>query len=547
MEEKLHLPWDDKTLKDLLIEIIKRGETTKIDFKQELNIDITKEKAEFLKDVSAIANTFDPNYYNYGFILVGVKQNEIVGSSFLQNKKVDNLQATVDEIIKVYLSPFIKTHLTIFEENEKTWGVIVIPPTRMLPHVFIRDIDNKSRGDVYIRKGTITEKALPEDYSRFFSVYIDEIRYDFRRQIDDIRSELDEVKRHLDKMVQPKEEAAVESKSEVHRKPEKKNGILQKRKNLNLLQEIDNVFILKEDPIERELIKEAHTIRTFLESDAINWCLQIPSKEEGKELFDSINKKAEIYWQSLSKILLKDDEGKYNEAIIKSIEHLSHYYEPPIGITYTYFGQYIHYYPLIVILYIIFAVGTFKKRDSILKRISELELTRKSYYEEPFSIAYSLFFIRRAEKIFQTQHEQYPQSKWCDPVASYIKSLFDQKIHIEDYLWDPYVYFFIGEFLLSLLPLDIVDKNTGRKIFNHPSSGLYMYISDSVPIIKKFLTRERDWIRKIFHRPLEEILKEFDETPKKLERGGCWAEGFVSGAFETVFPEKAKIEKVKKF
>jgi len=538
MEEKLHLPWDDKELKDLLIEIIKRGETTKIDFKQELNIGTAKEKAEFLKDVSAIANTFDPNYYNYGFILVGVKQNEIVGSSFLQNKKVDNLQATVDEIIKVYLSPFIKTHLMIFEENEKTWGVIVIPPTTMLPHVFIRDIDNKSRGDVYIRKGTITEKALPEDYSRFFSVYINEIKYDFRRHIDDIRFELNEVNRHLDRIVQPKEEAKVEAESEVHRKPGEKKGILQKRKHLNLLQEIDNVFISKEDPIERELIKEAHAIRTFLESDAISWNLQISSKEEGKELFDSINKKAEVYWQSLSEILLKDDEGKYNEAIIKSIEQVSHYYEPPIGTAYSHSGQCIRYYPLIVILYIVFAVGTFKKRDSILKKISELELTRKFYYEEPFPIADSLFFIREAGEIFQTQYEQYPQSKWCDPVASYIKSLFDQKIRIEDYSWDPDAYFFIGEFLLSLLPLDVVNKNTGRKIFNYPSSGLYMYVPNSVPIIKKFLAKERDWIKKIFHRSLENILQEFDTTAKNLVNPFCVAVGFTNGALQSAFPEK---------
>jgi len=471
MEEKLHLPWDNKKLKDLLIEIIKIGETTKIDFKQELNIGTAKEKAEFLKDVSAIANTFDSNYYNYGFILVGVKQNEIVGSSFLQNKEVDNLQATIDEIIKVHLSPFIETHLKIFEENEKTWGVIMIPPTTMLPHVFIRDIDNKSRGDVYVRRGTTTEKALPEDYSRFFSVYTNE-------------------------------------------------------------------FISKENPIKRELIKEAHAIRTFLESDAISWNLQISSKEEGKELFDSINKKAEVYWQSLSEILLKDDEGKYNEAIIKSIEQISHYYEPPIGTAHSHSGQCIRYYLLVVILYIIFAVGTFKKRDSILKKISELELTRKFYYEEPFPIADSLFFIREAGEIFQTQYEQYPQKKWCDPVASYIKSLFDQKIRIEDYSWDPDAYFFIGEFLLSLLPLDIVDKNTGRKIFNYPSSGLYMYVPNSVPIIKKFLARERDWIRKIFHRPLKNILQEFDTTAKDLVRPLCRALGFTNGALQSAFPEK---------
>ncbi|CUS90903.1 hypothetical protein [Candidatus Kryptonium thompsonii] len=105
-----------------------------------------------------------------------------------------------------------------------------------------------------------------------------------------------------------------------------------------------------------------------------------------------------------------------------------------------------------------------------------IELVRRSLYEEPYPIAYSLFFIRRAGEVFQTQYESYPNSRWCDPVASYIKVLFDRKIHIDDYLWDKDANFYIREFLLSLLPLDIVDKNTGTPAIGHPSSGLFIYI-----------------------------------------------------------------------
>ena len=542
MKEKLHLPWDsNNTLKKLLHKIINIGETAKVDFKQELNIDTARNKAELLKDISAIANTHDPNYYNHGFILIGVKQNKIIGSSFLEGVKVDDLQARIDELVKNYLAPFIKTHVMIFDSNGKIWGVIIIPPTRVLPHVFIRDIDNKHRGDIYIRRGTTTERALPEDYARFFSVHLEEIKYEFRGQVDDLRSELDDIKRNLDTVAQTRRDLIPEVKSNIHQKDnEEKKKILQRKRHLNLLQEIDNIFSSEEDPIKNGLIKETRKIQSFLKSDTIPWALQIPSKEEGNKLFSTIEKESEMYWTALAKIVLNDNKNKYDEAIIQSLGYLARYYEAPAGTTYTDLGLNIRYYPLIVSLYIIFIVGAFKKRQSLLKQVASIELLRRSFYEESYPIAYSLFFIRRAGDVFQTQYERYPNSRWCDPVASYTKALLDRKLHIDDYLWDKDANFYVGEFLLSLLPLDVVDRDTGTPAIGHPSSGLFIYLSDSVPVIRRFLKNESAWVAKIFHRPFKDILKEFDQTAKNLVSGLCWADGFVSGAFETAFPEEAK-------
>jgi len=541
MREKLHLPWDNNTLKKLLRKIIKIGETAKVDFKQELNIDTARDKGELLKDICAIANTHDPNYYNYGFILIGVKQNEIIGSSFLEGGKVDDLQACIDELVKNYLVPFIKTHVMIFESNGKIWGVIVIPPTRALPHVFIRDIDNKHRGDIYIRRGTTTERALPEDYARFFSMHLEEVKYEFRRQIDDIRSELDGIKRNLDTAARAKQELIPEVKSNIFQKNNKeKKKLSQRKRRLNLLQEIDNIFTSEEDPIKNGLVKEAREIQSFLESDAIPWALQISSKENSRKLFSAIEKKSEIYWTALAKIILKDEKNKYDEAIIHSLSQLACYYEAPSGTVFTNLGLNIRYYPLIVSLYIIFIIGTFKKKQNLLKQVANIKLLKRSFYEEFYPIAYSLFFIRRAGELFQTQYEKYPHSRWCDPVASYTKALLDRKLQVDDYLWNKDANFYVGEFLLSLLPLDVVDKNTGIPAIGHPSSGLFMYVPDSIPVIRRFLRDENEWVAKIFHRPFKDILKEFDKTAKKLANERCLPSGFISGAFEAAFLEEAK-------
>jgi len=549
---ELHLPWDNDTIKNILQKIIKIGETSKVDFKQDLNIETQRDKAELLKDISAIANTYDPNYDNYGFILIGVRQNEIIGSSFLEKFTVDNLQSIVDDLVKKYLSPFIKTQVMIFDDNGKKWGVIIIPPSRMLPHVFIKDIDNKRRGDIYVRKGTTTEKASPEDYYRFFSVYIEDIRYEFHHQIDNIRSELEDIKRNLYALTQTNQVPG--DKANILQKDKEEKNIIKNiipTREKNLLEEIDNFLGYEEDRIKNGLIKEAKKILSFLESDAIPWVLQIPSKEEGSKILSEIEKKSEIFWMALSKIILKDDKNKYDEAIIQSLGYLARYYEAPAGMPYNDLGQYIRYYSLVVSLYIIFIVGAFKKRYILLKKIASMELLGRSlysFYEKHYPIAYSLFFIRGAGEVFQTQHEKYPNSKWCDPVASYIKTLLDKKLNIDDYRWNKDANFYIGEFLLSLITLDVVDKNTGALNIGHPSPGLFMYAYNAIPVIRRFLKQERDWIAKIFHRSLEDILKDFDKTAWKAVNPLCSfsANGFLFGAFESAFPEKAKKDKEQK-
>ena len=194
-DEELHLPWDNDTLEKLLLKVVQTGETTKVDFKQTLNLDTAEQKAELLKDISALANSYDQAYYNYGFIIIGVKQNKLIGTSFTQ--EVDHLQSQIDELVKNYIGPFITTHVRIFNTEGKTWGAIVIPPTKNAPHVFIRDIHNKHRGDIYVRRGTVTEKVLPEDFPRFFRHHLDEYTYELRQEIKDVRSELEEIKRNL--------------------------------------------------------------------------------------------------------------------------------------------------------------------------------------------------------------------------------------------------------------------------------------------------------------------------------------------------------------
>jgi predicted HTH transcriptional regulator len=135
MDTDLHLPWDNDALEALLLKIIQTGETTKVDFKRQLNITSSEHHAELLKDISAMANTYDHSYRNHGLIILGVTGNQVTHTAFAQD--ADGLQARIDELIKHYIEPFIPTQVRIFGDGVATWGVIVVPPTRTAPHVFV--------------------------------------------------------------------------------------------------------------------------------------------------------------------------------------------------------------------------------------------------------------------------------------------------------------------------------------------------------------------------------------------------------------------------
>jgi predicted HTH transcriptional regulator len=184
MDDEMHLPWDRQSLEDLLRKVIPTGETSKVDLKRDFELSDVPHQAELLKDISAIANTYNQHYRNHGFVVFGVEQTSLVGCTFPDNE--DHVQASIDDLIKKYLGQFITTHLFIFSDADKQWGVLVVPPTRNAPHVFINDVHKRYRGDVYVRNGTMTVKAQPEDYVRFFGQRLEEHTYELRQTVSDL-------------------------------------------------------------------------------------------------------------------------------------------------------------------------------------------------------------------------------------------------------------------------------------------------------------------------------------------------------------------------
>jgi hypothetical protein len=274
-----------------------------------------------------------------------------------------------------------------------------------------------------------------------------------------------------------------------------------------------------------------------MRSAELPWALQVPSKEQGEQLLQGVEDKSRPYWQALARVIHLDDAGKYDDAVIASLSVLARRYAPPPGRAYNSGGDGFRHYALVVALHIAFVVGAAKLRQRLLRRVAQIPLEARYEYEEPDSLADVLFNLRRADIVFQSQNPQYPQSKWCDGVSVRIKGLMETFADSDDALWRYEAAFFVGEFLLSLMPMDVGADEESR---NNPSAGSFLYYSNSRYAITRFLKKNVKIVEAMYARPLREILAAFDENAIRLVSPSCFAEGFTSGALAAAYPEHAK-------
>jgi hypothetical protein len=164
------LPWENRELEALLQGLIAHGtEAAKIDFKAEIETATADQKAELLKDITAMANTYDENYADHGFLIYGVKGKAIPGITQTE-ADTDKLQSHIEQILKTYISPMPQIYVVGFKSlTGEQWGVIVIPARNNKPHMFFKDLQcadpkrSRKKGEWFVRRGSTTDHGLPED------------------------------------------------------------------------------------------------------------------------------------------------------------------------------------------------------------------------------------------------------------------------------------------------------------------------------------------------------------------------------------------------
>lgn len=142
--------------------VIHGKETTKVDLKRELHLSTKPEKAEFAKDVMAIANT--PG--GLGYLVYGVLDKDerstdrpdeyIVGIDDAESP--DSVLIKMVDALDYYCEPppEIDYEIVVEPETRRRLGIVIVATSVQRPHGFARDGSSFSKNSMPIRRGSRT-------------------------------------------------------------------------------------------------------------------------------------------------------------------------------------------------------------------------------------------------------------------------------------------------------------------------------------------------------------------------------------------------------
>lgn len=141
-----------------LCSLITEGENEALEFKRELRLETQEEKAEFVKDVIALANSTS----EIGRLLVGVADDRLMVGS--DEPQLERLQQLLD----TYTSPPILLNCEMVPMSHPNLVSVAVISVRAIrkPHMVARAVGRLAKDDVYVRHGRVVAKASPDEIVR---------------------------------------------------------------------------------------------------------------------------------------------------------------------------------------------------------------------------------------------------------------------------------------------------------------------------------------------------------------------------------------------
>lgn len=546
------LPWTNVELETLLKTLISHGtEVSKVDFKSEVEVSTPEQKAELLKDIIAIANTYDVNYEDHGFIIYGVKVKTITGITQTETN-TDKFQNTIEQLLKNYISPMPQIYVMGFETADaKKWGVIVIPPRNSKPHMFFKDFScptnstrSRKKGEWFVRHGSTTDPGLPEDLAIITQKQMDINLEPLRESIRSLQSRIGKTEEQynsaLFKLVEHAVSVVPKGKIKVFKKTEEISRDIEDTLGMDLPSRLKHRLRTPKDAIAEDLINEAKVIRDYLDgpSTGLTWLPQLNNPIENKKIINDLEEKTLSFQISVATIVLSDNDGLYTDSLIRAIKILAKTTEVPTAVQYNRIGQALRYYPLWLILYTIFVCGVAVNRGEVLKKVLDIPLKHRGR-NETSSLTDVFFFLYEAKALFNDAFTQ----RWCEPIAQRIRQVIGDRIGEMISEFSEPEYFFRGEFVLVLKNID-KDMDSGEQAGDRvPLGGLYLYFHEAEDPISGFLLENPNWFQKLYTHPLNEILDMFDRNASKMASSGCIAMGMHGIKTVDLYNESLKKKK----
>lgn len=135
-------------MSEILVDLLRRKESVKLDFKEQVRISTDSEKAELAKDVSAFANT------GGGHIVFGVEDNTLrqVG---IDPQAFD--EARMQQIVSSRCYPPVNFSAQLVLLSELHFGLLTIPNSPLKPHQITQT------REIFIRRGSTTDRATRDE------------------------------------------------------------------------------------------------------------------------------------------------------------------------------------------------------------------------------------------------------------------------------------------------------------------------------------------------------------------------------------------------
>ncbi|MEW6418834.1 MAG: ATP-binding protein [Nitrospirota bacterium] len=242
-------------------------ETPKIDLKSDLSLNQPVEKAEFVKDVTAIANVGE----NVGYIVIGVRDKKDRVEDDLNDyfigfdpPDLETRKQQMNQAIENYISPsiLIRHYQLTHSQTGKKILVVEIPSNYNRPYIIKKDIDTLKKGMIFTRCDTHTQVASRDEIIRMTTEDI-EIRH---------RDEIESVRKADEETILRLKKENVKLRHENYFLSDNKNKLDEERKNWQFLayELCENLYNLLPEEKREEEIKQFY-IKHSKEEDYYNW------------------------------------------------------------------------------------------------------------------------------------------------------------------------------------------------------------------------------------------------------------------------------------
>jgi hypothetical protein len=433
-------PREEKDLRGLVfdeaLQLLQKGEQAKVEFKRE-----PPEIAKLAKEIAAIANTddFKGGYYQndslrgYGFLIVGVENGKIVGyqtweSLGCRSEEEEKVQDCLVDKLKEYIAPLPGFSVFRFEapETQVPFWVVLIYPSEEQPHVVLKDGNEVERHTVYVRKGSVTQRAASDDHARFLRKAVSGAVAPLERQIEDTRRRLEGLERRIndaEKLMKSLLYKLVDKGLDTLTSSEEATSSQRLSEALGLmgaprsLEEVARSLRLsREDPIERALSGEIDNLRKYL--GLLPWN---PPNSEGKKTLEEVQEKTQPLLRGLGELVWADKEEKYAPIVGEALERLALVSRRPAYIgSLTDVGEASRLYPLLLTVYHLGILAYFHGRPNYLRLLLTLQFPARADNERDTSLLPRLR-DRFYTYTYQLFERLYP--RWCEPLGWHLYNL----------------------------------------------------------------------------------------------------------------------------